>query len=54
MNYLQNRNRLTYIEDKFMFIKGGVAEREIRGLGLTDKIYYIENKLRFTVLLFSH
>ena len=35
--------------------KGDSREREIRGLGLTDTIYYIENKLlRFTILLFSH
>ena len=32
MNYLQNRNRLTYIENKFMFTKGGVAEREKLGV----------------------
>ena len=34
--YLQSRNRFTYLENNFKFIK-----REIKWLGLTCKHYYV-------------
>ena len=39
--YMQNRNRLTDIENKHMITKG---EEQIRGMGLTDTNYYTQNR----------
>ena len=42
INYLQNRNRLTDIENKLMITKGERGrEGQIRSLGLADTYYYI-------------
>ena len=43
MNYLQNKNKLTDIENRPVAAKGegGWGEGWIRSLGLTDAKYYI-------------
>ena len=41
--YIQNRNRLTDIENTLMFYqKGKGMEEKIRSLGLTDTLLYIK------------
>ena len=44
--YLQNRNRLTDIENKLMVTKGKNEEGEgqIRSMGLIDTHHYIQNR----------
>ena len=44
MNFLQNRNRFTDIENKFMDIKGKMEERDKLSLGLADTNDYICNR----------
>ena len=38
---MQNRNRLTDIENQFMVTEGG---GQIRNMGLTDTNYYAQNR----------
>ena len=41
--YMQNRNRLTDIKNKFVITKGERegGEGQIQGMGLTDTNYYV-------------